>query len=251
MKRIYLIDCPGVVPPSLTDTDADVLLRGSVRVENVANPAQYVAAALGKCQKRHVERTYDTRGWTTAEELLEKLARKSGKLLKGGEVDFDTVAKSVLQDFLRGKIPWFVPPAGMDVTKVDFGKGKKVDGAAIAGGKEANGERVGTTGDMTRLNKIPVLDMRKRKRDDEGKNAEEDDEDEDAETDDDADSAVLGGSGTEPAEGDEEEDDSNASFSDSDDDEIDKAEEGHDEDDEGVATDGDSSAADVAKGSTV
>ena len=38
------------------------------------------------------------------------LARKSGRLLKGGEADLDAVAKTVLNDFLRGRIPWFMPP---------------------------------------------------------------------------------------------------------------------------------------------
>ncbi|KAK5275353.1 GTPase required for pre-60S ribosomal subunit nuclear export and maturation, partial [Exophiala xenobiotica] len=39
MRRIYLIDCPGVVPPSQGDTEEEILLRGVVRVENVENPA--------------------------------------------------------------------------------------------------------------------------------------------------------------------------------------------------------------------
>lgn len=110
MKRIYLIDCPGVVPPNMGDTDEDILLRGVVRIENVENPEQYVAAALRKCKKHHVERTYDVRDWETPTEFLELLARKGGKLLKGGEADMDGVAKMVLNDFLRGKIPWFTPP---------------------------------------------------------------------------------------------------------------------------------------------
>ena len=38
MKRIYLIDCPGVVPPSSTDTPTDLILRGVVRVEKVEHP---------------------------------------------------------------------------------------------------------------------------------------------------------------------------------------------------------------------
>lgn len=42
--------------------------------------------------------------------FLEALARKGGRLLKGGEADLDGVAKMVLNDFLRGKIPWFSPP---------------------------------------------------------------------------------------------------------------------------------------------
>ena len=48
----------------------------------------------------------------TAEAIrfLEALSRKGGRLLKGGEADLDGVAKMVLNDFLRGKIPWFVGP---------------------------------------------------------------------------------------------------------------------------------------------
>ena len=110
MKRIYLIDCPGVVPPSNNDSEEDILLRGVVRVENVENPEQYIAAVLKKTKPQHIERTYDVRGYNTATEFLELLARKGGRLLKGGEADVDGAAKMVLNDFLRGKIPWFTPP---------------------------------------------------------------------------------------------------------------------------------------------
>ncbi|KAI6858346.1 nuclear/nucleolar GTP-binding protein [Hortaea werneckii] len=164
MKRIYLIDCPGIVPPSMTDSPEDILLRGVVRVENVENPAQYIPAVLKKCRKHHLERTYDVKGWESKKEetkrkrkmedldgeadpgqeeeggsqdpmasanktdkvriqeavrFLELLARKGGRLLKGGEADVDGVAKMVLNDFLRGKIPWFSPPpSSSSATKV-------------------------------------------------------------------------------------------------------------------------------------
>ena len=110
MKRIYLIDCPGVVPPSNNDSEEDILLRGVVRVENVENPEQYIGAVLRKTKPQHIERTYDVRGFNNATEFLELLARKGGRLLKGGEADVDGVAKMVLNDFIRGKIPWFTPP---------------------------------------------------------------------------------------------------------------------------------------------
>jgi len=42
--------------------------------------------------------------------FLEQLCRKSGRLLKGGEADIDGAAKMVLNDWIRGKIPWFTPP---------------------------------------------------------------------------------------------------------------------------------------------
>ena len=96
MKRIYLIDCPGVVPPSNNNTEEDILLRGVVRVEAVKNPEQYVAAVLRKTKPQHIERTYEVRGYSNATEFLELLARKSGRLLRGGEADVDGVAKMIL-----------------------------------------------------------------------------------------------------------------------------------------------------------
>ena len=110
MKRIYLIDCPGVVPPSNNDTPEDILLRGVVRVENVENPEQYIAAVLNKTKPQHIQRTYDVGSFETATDFLEILARKGGRLLKGGEADVNGAAKMVLNDFVRGKIPWFTPP---------------------------------------------------------------------------------------------------------------------------------------------
>ncbi|KAI5244134.1 nuclear/nucleolar GTP-binding protein [Aureobasidium subglaciale] len=156
MKRIYLIDCPGVVPPNMGDTDEDILLRGVVRIENVENPEQYVAAALRKCKRHHVERTYDVRDWETPGEFLELLARKGGKLLKGGEADMDGVAKMVLNDFLRGKIPWFTPPPA--------------SAAAWSAAEEAKAELL-----------TEIIKKRKRGAADEGGEAEEEEDEEDDE----------------------------------------------------------------------
>jgi len=114
MRRIYLIDCPGIVPPNQHDTPQDLLLRGVVRVENVDNPEQYIPAVLKKVKLHHMERTYELKGWKDHIEFLELLARKGGRLLKGGEPDVDGVAKMVLNDFMRGKIPWFTPAPAME-----------------------------------------------------------------------------------------------------------------------------------------
>ena len=142
MKRIYLIDCPGVVPPSNNDTPEDILLRGVVRVENVENPEQYITAVLKKTKPSHIERTYDVRGFSNATEFLELLARKGGRLLKGGEADVDGAAKMVLNDFLRGKLPWFTPPP------------------LLEGGKEQKGiqGRQGALGEMKMASKPEVED---------------------------------------------------------------------------------------------
>lgn len=110
MKRIYLIDCPGIVPQNHHDAPTDLLLRGVVRVENVEHPEQYIPAVLKRVKKHHMARTYGLSDWNDDHiTFLELLARKGGRLLKGGEPDVDGVAKMVLNDFMRGKIPWFIP----------------------------------------------------------------------------------------------------------------------------------------------
>jgi nuclear GTP-binding protein len=128
MKRIYLIDCPGVVPPNNEDTPEDILLRGVVRVEKLENPEQYIGAVLQRVKPQHIERTYDVKGFPTPTDFLELLARKGGRLLKGGEPDVDGVAKMVLSDFLRGKIPWFTPSPvieGQEKNSTDGIEGRK------------------------------------------------------------------------------------------------------------------------------
>lgn len=121
MKRIFLIDCPGIVPPLAKDSESDILFRGVVRVEHVSNPEQFIPDMLKKCERKHLERTYEIKGWSKFEEneelleqasteFIELIARKQGRLIKGGEPDEVGVAKQILNDFNRGKIPWFVPP---------------------------------------------------------------------------------------------------------------------------------------------
>jgi nuclear GTP-binding protein len=44
MKRIFLIDCPGVVYNKTEDTDSDMVLKGVVRVENLVRTDRHIAA---------------------------------------------------------------------------------------------------------------------------------------------------------------------------------------------------------------
>lgn len=216
MKRIYLIDCPGIVPPSMTDSAEDILLRGVVRVENVENPAQYVPAVLEKCRRHHLERTYDVKGWGAdavapsesapednivgkpssdkqktqeAIRFLEALAKKGGRLLKGGEADMDGVAKMVLNDFLRGKIPWFVPPPTTEVVAKSDGaegrdemlgfthKKRKRELADVGGGDEDEEQADGEDGESEDDEDFEGFDAEDGKEDSEvGKEDSEDDE---------------------------------------------------------------------------
>ncbi|KAF3032578.1 GTPase required for pre-60S ribosomal subunit nuclear export and maturation [Didymella keratinophila] len=133
MKRIYMIDCPGIVPPNQNDTDEDLLLRGSVRVENVEYPAQYIPTVLKRVQPKYLQRTYELKEPVSdAVTFLEILCRKSGRLLKGGEADIEGAAKMVLNDWIRGKLPWFTPPP--------YKEGEEAPAVGIEGREGALGE---------------------------------------------------------------------------------------------------------------
>ncbi|CCM02760.1 uncharacterized protein FIBRA_04868 [Fibroporia radiculosa] len=133
-KRIYLIDCPGIVPTSAKDSHTSTVLKGVVRVEALATPSEHIPALLARVKPVYLARTYGlplpestkvtepsaaegdseggaekVQGWEP-EKFLEGLARMKGRLLKGGEPDREAVAKIVLSDWVRGRIPFFVPP---------------------------------------------------------------------------------------------------------------------------------------------
>lgn len=114
MRRIYLIDCPGVVYPS-AETDTEKVLKGVVRVELVQNPEDYIEEVIKRVRKEYLVKTYKVDGWETATEFLEKLAARTGKLLKKGEPDIAQVSKMVLNDWQRGKLPFYVAPEGFEV----------------------------------------------------------------------------------------------------------------------------------------
>lgn len=113
MRRIYLIDCPGVVYPS-AETDTEKVLKGVVRVELVNNPEDYIEHVLERVKPEYIKKTYKIEEWENPTDFLEKLANRSGKLLKKGEPDIPSVAKMVLNDWQRGKLPFYCTPPGYE-----------------------------------------------------------------------------------------------------------------------------------------
>ncbi|TFK26755.1 NGP1NT-domain-containing protein [Coprinopsis marcescibilis] len=117
-RKIYLIDCPGIVPASAHDSQTAIVLKGVVRVENLPTPSDHIPALMERVKPIYLSRTYDvplpnpedpSQSWDP-EDLLDSLARMKGRLLKGGEPDRDSVAKIILSDWVRGRIPFFVSP---------------------------------------------------------------------------------------------------------------------------------------------
>jgi len=116
-----LIDCPGIVPPSGQDfsDDSAKVLKGVVRIERIENPSNYIPEVLDRVKNKYLLAKYgfpkDAK-WEDHEDFLSQLARKMGKLLKGNNPAIETVAKQVLHDWQRGRIPFFVmPPQAEDI----------------------------------------------------------------------------------------------------------------------------------------
>lgn len=114
-KRISLIDCPGVVVDTAGDTETDSVLKGVVRAERLENPEDFVDAILERVKREHIAAQYNLpkdgdETWKNSLELMEMIARKSGRLLKGGDPCIRSAAISLINDFQRGRLPHYVAP---------------------------------------------------------------------------------------------------------------------------------------------
>ena len=88
-RKIYLIDCPGVVPASAHDTQTAKVLKGVVRVEALSTPSEHIPTLLSRVKPIYLARTYNLQVPESEErfdpdEVLDKLTRVKGRLLKGG-----------------------------------------------------------------------------------------------------------------------------------------------------------------------
>ncbi|XP_077430585.1 guanine nucleotide-binding protein-like 3-like protein [Vanacampus margaritifer] len=108
-KHIKLLDCPGIVMATST-TDAAMILRNCVKIEQLVDPVPPVEAILRRCNKAQILQHYGVPNFHTALEFLALLARRKGKLRKGGLPDTDKAAKSVLMDWTGGRISYFTHP---------------------------------------------------------------------------------------------------------------------------------------------
>merc|ERR1711907_48921 len=74
-KKLYLIDCPGVVPPSASDFSADCakVLKGVVRAEKIQQPSDYIDEVLSRVKREDLLEKYklpEDAQWEDGEEFL-------------------------------------------------------------------------------------------------------------------------------------------------------------------------------------
>jgi nuclear GTP-binding protein len=108
-KRIYLIDCPGIVYDQ-GESETDKVLKAVVRAERIPDPEIYIDAILKKTERKHIYDVYGVRDWADYEDFIKQVAERTGKLLKGGEPDINNVSKTIIMDWQRGNIPYFERP---------------------------------------------------------------------------------------------------------------------------------------------
>ncbi|KAG8044497.1 hypothetical protein GUJ93_ZPchr0941g14202 [Zizania palustris] len=108
-KKIFLIDCPGVVYQN-NDSETDIVLKGVVRVTNLADASEHIGEVLRRVKREHLQRAYKIKDWADDNDFLVQLCKTTGKLLKGGEPDLTTVARWYFMTG-RGQDSLFCAPA--------------------------------------------------------------------------------------------------------------------------------------------
>ena len=178
-KRIYLIDCPGVVYEE-GQSEMDRVLKNVVRAEKIEEPMIFVQGILDRVHPEIMKKIYKINSWTDTEDFVKQCANKYGKLVKGGDPDYKATAKIILLDWQRGKIPYYVEPPKEDITDNDENKVenelKNVEGInpeMIDEGKDMN-QKYKIVQDINELAKIKEMKEKEENKKNKDKMDEED-----------------------------------------------------------------------------
>ncbi|KAM3719635.1 Guanine nucleotide-binding protein-like [Dirofilaria immitis] len=110
-KHIRLLDSPGIIlePKGCLDNN-EIALKNAIRVESLADPTAPVQAILRRCSRDSLILHYEIPEFETCDEFLTYIARKGGRLKKGGRPDLNAAARKVLIDWNSGKLRYFTEP---------------------------------------------------------------------------------------------------------------------------------------------
>lgn len=114
-STVSLIDCPGIVFNHQAEGDnASLMLRNCLKVEQLADPMTPALEALSRIEPAVLQRLYALDSTVAADSadsagLLAAIARRLGKLKRGGVADLEATARHILNDWNNGKISYFTP----------------------------------------------------------------------------------------------------------------------------------------------
>ncbi|KAL0437272.1 UNVERIFIED_CONTAM: Guanine nucleotide-binding protein-like NSN1 [Sesamum radiatum] len=84
--------------------DASIALRNCKRIEKLDDPVGPVKDILKLCPERLLVTLYKVPSFDSVDDFLQKVATVRGKLKKGGIVDVDAAARTVLHDWNEGSL---------------------------------------------------------------------------------------------------------------------------------------------------
>ncbi|MGC8582752.1 MAG: GTPase [Thermoproteus sp.] len=108
---LLVIDTPGVLTAEGAEDPAVAVVRGAVDPGRVDDAVPYAVALINRVLKLNPKALgiYGYAG-TSAEEALEYVGRRYGRLLKGGRVNIDEAARRVLVDWIEGRLTYWYEP---------------------------------------------------------------------------------------------------------------------------------------------
>ncbi|KPM02872.1 guanine nucleotide-binding protein-like protein 3-like protein [Sarcoptes scabiei] len=116
-KKIKIIDSPGIVfaknhSVSETESWSSILaLRNALNVDQLQDPIAPIQTILNKVNRGKLKEIYEIDHFENVEQFLQSLAKRFGKISKGGKLDLIAVAKKILNDWNCGRIKYYtVPP---------------------------------------------------------------------------------------------------------------------------------------------
>lgn len=119
-KNLRLVDSPGVVFDDTENVDgAECMLRNCVDADSVEDPIPAVEALLNRCSTESLMMTYSIPAFPKGNAMifLAMIAKRNGKVLKGGIPDKIMAARGVLKDWNSGKIPFYTRPPTEEESK--------------------------------------------------------------------------------------------------------------------------------------
>ncbi|GAB4324940.1 MAG: hypothetical protein Kow0069_30760 [Promethearchaeota archaeon] len=108
VRKLYLVDSPGIVPLERGLDDVELALRSGMAPEKVGDPLAVVEEVVRRAKDGVVE-AYGVE-FEGVDALLEAVGRKLGRLRRGGQVDRHDVCLQVIRDWQAGKIAHHLEP---------------------------------------------------------------------------------------------------------------------------------------------
>ncbi|CAK1552840.1 unnamed protein product [Leptosia nina] len=109
-SKIKILDSPGIVFHSGSETDATVALKNAIRVGALKDPVTPANAILQRANKHTLVALYCIPEFSTPQEFYASLASRMGRFKRGGVPDQEAAARILLNDWNTGKVRYFTEP---------------------------------------------------------------------------------------------------------------------------------------------